>query len=175
MANISRKCHLIFLSPDGSHRLSRILDSIANISISQARSEVYALAVQETKTHIKLIVASNNIVPAPTITYLTNVWAILKRLSKDYKDYNDVLDDSTLKKRPATKDLSNPAQMRVWSLRRMILQFGYQKWRKRAFKNYTMFTSVDREDAKTLALEPMIQALEEIKPLLVLDDIPDEC
>ena len=155
--------------------MSRILDSIANISISQACSEVFAVAVQETKTDTKLIVASNSIVPASTITHLTNVWKTLNHLSKDYKDYNDVPDDSASPKRPATKDLTNPAQMRVWSLRRMILQFGYQKWRKRALKNYTKFTTVDREDAKELALEPIIQALERMKPLLVLDDIPDDC
>lgn len=91
---ISSSCvvrpQLIISSNEGRHRLTRILDSIANICISQSKGEVVAVALQISNMDIRLIVASNASLPGSTITYLEEIWKILKQLSKDYQDHHRV-------------------------------------------------------------------------------------
>ena len=157
---------LISLSTENNHRLSRILDSIANIAISQTRGEVVAVAAQIIKTDIRLIVASNDTLPDSTIAYLVEIWNILKQLSKDYQDYNNVPENSVSPKRPSTKDLSKDAQMRVKILWQKILQFGHLKLRQRISKHYLNITSMNRDVAKELGLEPIIAQLKILKPAL---------
>lgn len=172
--NISRTCQLTSLSSEKNHRFTHVLDSIANISISQAQSEVVAVAVQQTKTDIKLVVASNNNLPASTIEHLKKVWNMLKHLCQDYLDYTAAPDNIISSRRPSTKDLSKSAQIRVKTLRRMILQFNHQKLRRRLSKHYKSFVSVKRTVAKELGLEPMITDLQELMPALDLDALPDD-
>ena len=135
--NIPCTCMLMSLSPEYNRGVSRILDSIANISISQAQGEVVAVALQQTNTDIKLIVASNNTLPASTIIYLKSVWDILKRLCQDYQDYNVVPDHTKYPKRPSTKS-TKPR------LCPMILRFNNQKLRRQISKYFMDFVSINR-------------------------------
>ena len=157
---------LISLSTENNHRLTRILDSTANIAISQTKGEVVAVAAQIIKTNIRLIVASNDTLPDSKITYLVEIWNILKQLSKDYQDYNNVPENSVSPKRPSTMDLSKDAQMRVKILWQKILQFGHLKLRQRISKHYLNITSMNRDVAKELGLEPIIAQLKIVKPAL---------
>lgn len=103
----------MFLTSEGNHRLTRILDSNPNISVSGSKGEVVAAAVQIRKLDIRLIVASNDTLPQLTITYLQEIWNILKRLSEDYLEYNSVPENSASPRQPFTKDLSKAALIRV--------------------------------------------------------------
>lgn len=133
-----------------------------------------AIAVQQTKTDIKLIVASNNNLPASTIEHLKMVWNMLKHLCQDYANYTAAPDDTISPKRPSIKHLSEAAQIRVKTLRRMILRFNHEKLRRRVSKHYKSFVSVKRTVAKELGLEPMITDLQELMPALDLDALPDD-
>lgn len=155
-------------SSEGNDRVGRILDSIANISISQSKDEVVAVAVQIRKMDVRLIVASSNgTLPNSTTTYLREIWGILKQLSNDYQDSRYRISKlSTVPKRPPTRDLSEDMRGRVHNLRRKILRFGHQKLRLRVSKHYFSIISINSDVAKELALEPMIKQLNIIKPTL---------
>lgn len=94
---------LMSFSSKSNGRDSRLLDAIANISISQARGETVAVAVQLTNTDIQLIVASNNTLPASTLRHLKSVWDILKDLCQDYRDYYVMPNRCSSRKRPSLR------------------------------------------------------------------------
>lgn len=156
----------ISLSTEDNHRLTRILDSIANISISQAKGEVVAVAVQISMIDIRLIVSSNGTLPDSTIRYLNEIWNTLKRLSKDYQDYHRVPENAVSPKRPSTKDLGEDAQIRIQSLGQEILRFGHGRLRRRVAKHYLEFISLNKDVTKELKLESVITQLKRIKPWL---------
>lgn len=158
---------LISLSPEHNRGVSRILDSIAIISISQAQGEVVAVAVKQTNTDIKLIVASNNTLPASTIIHLKSVWDILKRLCQDYQDYNVVPDHTKYPKRPSTKS-TKPR------LCPMILRFNNQKLRRQISKHFMDFVSINQKVAKKRGLKPMSTQLKALRPALDLDALSDK-
>lgn len=154
------------LSPRSDRRVSRILDSIANISISQARGEVVAVAAQLTRTDLNLVVTSNNTLPASTIIHLKSVWDILKQLCQDYQDYNFVPEHTISRERPVTRHLNQTAQMRVNTPLRMILRFNHQKLRRRVSEHYMDSMSINTEVAKELGLEPIITKLKMLRVAL---------
>lgn len=169
-----RTSKLIPLSTEGNHRLTCILDSIANICVSGSKGEVVAAAVQISKLDIRMIVASNDTLPTSTITYLEEIWNILKQLSLDYQEYNRLPENSASPRQPLNKDLSKAAQMRVQNLWQRILQFSQQRLRQRVSKHYLKITSIDRDVAKELELEPIIRQLKSLKPALDLPALADE-
>lgn len=159
----------IYIGTEGNHRLTRILDSIANISISPSKGEVVAAAVQISGMDLKLIVASNNSLPDSTTTYLKEIWDILKQLSRDYQGHHRVPKNSVLPIPPAIQDLSKDKQdkqMRVDNLWRKILRFGHQKLRRRVSKHYLNIISVNEDVAKQTGLELVIGLLKINKPAL---------
>lgn len=172
--NLFRTSQLISLSTEGNHRLTRILDSIANISVSGSKGEVVAAAVQIRKLDIRLMVASNDTLPQSTITYLEEIWNILERLSEDYQEYNRVPENSASPRQPLTKDLSKAAQMRIQNLWQNILRFGHQRLRQRVSKHYLKMISINEDAAKELELEPIIRQLKASKPALDLPALADE-
>lgn len=128
-----------------------------------------AAAVQISGMDLKLIVASNNSLPDSTITYLKEIWDILKQLSRDYQGHHRVPKNSVLPIPPAIQDLSKDKQdkqMRVDNLWRKILRFGHQKLRRRVSKHYLNIISVNGDVAKQTGLELMIGLLKIIKPAL---------
>lgn len=129
-----------------------------------------AVAVQIRRTDIRLILSSNGTLPNSTITYLKEIWDILKQLSKDFQDssIHRISKLSILPKRPPTKDLSDDVRGRVQNLRRKILRFGHQKLRLRISKHYFSMISINSDVAKKLGLEPMIKQLKILKPALDL-------
>lgn len=161
--NLFRASQLISLSTENDHELSHILDSIANISISQTNDEVVAVAVQVGKTDTRLIVASNDTLPDSTITHLKGIWIILKQLSKDYQC---VPGSSSSIRLPRTKDLTEDAQMRVIKLQRKILRFAHLRLRRRVSKNYSNVISLDDDIAEKLGLEVIITQLKVLKRAL---------
>lgn len=171
----SVRSQLRSLSNEGNDRVARVVDSIANISISQTKDEVVAVAVQIRTMDIRLIVASNGTLPNSTTTYLGEIWNILKQLSKDYQDAHHRMSKlSILPKRPPTKDLSEDARRRVQNLRQKILRFGHQNLRLRVSKHYSSIISINRDVAKELGLEPMIKQLKIIKSALDLPALADK-
>lgn len=163
------------LSTKGNDRVARILDSIANISVSQPKDEVVAVAVQIRTMDIRLIVASNGTLPSSTTKYLGEIWNILKQLSKDYQDSHHRMSKlSILPKRPPTKDLSEDARRRVRNLRQKILRFGHQNLRLLVSKHYFSIISINRDVAKEHGLEPMIKHLKIIKSALDLPALADK-
>lgn len=160
----------------GSDRVARILDSIANISISHPKDEAVAVAVQIRAMDIRLILASNGTLPNSTITYLGEIWDILKQLSKDYQDSNHhrMSKASILPNRLQTRNLSEDTRGRIQNLRQKILRFGHQNLRLRVSKNYFGMITIDRDAAKAFGLEPMIKLLKIIKPALDLPALADK-
>lgn len=120
------------------------------------------------------MVASNDTLPQSTITYLEEIWNILKRLSEDYQEYNRVPENSASPRQPLTKDLSKAAQMRIQNLWQKILRFGHQRLRQRVSKHYLKMISINEDAAKELELEPIIRQLKALKPALDLPALADE-
>lgn len=151
---------LTSLSTESNYQPGHILDSIANISVSKAKGEVVAVAVQVGKTDTKLIVASNGALPDSTITYLKEIWNMLMQLSKDY----DPMSGRSIQY--TNKDLEKDAQMRIVNLRRKILRFCHQRLRRRISKYFSNFISLKGVQAEVLGLEPTIKQIEALKPAL---------
>ena len=62
-------------------RLSKVIDSLANICVAQASGEVIAVAVRSARNDFEIIVASNGTVPHDTLDYLVTVWDLLCKIS----------------------------------------------------------------------------------------------
>lgn len=120
------------------------------------------------------MVASNDTLPQSTITYLEEIWNILKRLSEDYQEYNRVPENSASPRQPLTKDLSKAAQVRIQNLWQKILRFGHQRLRQRVSKHYLKMISINEDAARELELEPIIRQLKALKPALDLPALADE-
>lgn len=128
-----------------------------------------AAAVQISGMDLKLIVASNNSLLDSTITYLKEIWDILKQLSRDYQGHHRVPENSVLPIPPAIQDLSKDKQdkqMRVDNLWRNILRFGHQTLRRRVSKHYSDIISVNEDVAKEIGLELVIGLPKIIRPAL---------
>ena len=65
----------------GNGRLSKVLDSLANLCVSQTQHEVIATAlrVDNKAQSIELIIASNTDVQTSTVAHLQKMWKILQR------------------------------------------------------------------------------------------------
>lgn len=122
-----------------------------------------AVAVQVGKTDTKLIVASNGTLPDSTITYLKEIWNLLKQLSGDFDGMPRGPVSSCL---PMNKALGEDAKMRIVNLRRKILRFRHRSLRRRVSKYHSNFISLKGVQAKMLGLEPTIRQLEALKPCL---------
>lgn len=171
--NLLRTSQLIRLSDEGNHRLTRILDSIANICVSGSKGEVVAAAAQISKRDMRLIVASNDTLPDSTITHLKEIWNILKQLSTDYQDYNRLPENSASPRQPLTKDLSKNTQLCIQNLWQKILRFSHQRLRQRVSKHYLKIISINEDVAKEFELEPIIRQLKALKPALDLPALAD--
>ena len=71
-----------FSSTRGKWRLSKVLDSLANLCVSKTNHEVIATALRVDKKaqSVQMIIASNTDVPSSTVDHLQEIWKTLTRI-----------------------------------------------------------------------------------------------
>lgn len=122
-------------------RTVRVLDALASLCVSCERSQVVSIALQlNFKTDIlSITIAENTSVSDKTVTYLTELWAMLARLSKLYAENRQQGPNPTkwkgylLKSPEALETLVN-LDILVGDLAKHIYEFTRPKYERRISK-----------------------------------------
>jgi hypothetical protein len=126
-------------------RLSKVLDSLANLCVSETNHEVIATAlrVDYQAGSIELIIASNTNVQVSTAAHLQEIWKTLQQIS-------------TLchKRRPLSPQEDTPprtvedTQVSKLSAKliQLCLEFSFSRLQKRINKNFHRFSDIDIND-----------------------------
>lgn len=118
-----------------SIRTSPILDSIASICVSRAKSQTVAVALQvdSRQQEIHITIAENEEVSPQVVAHLKSVWGKLQALSKAYTAGRERESDEEAKQSPVIpKDTTFPLRIQIFreiykfSLERQMKRF--QKW-----------------------------------------------
>ena len=121
-------------------RLSKVLDSIANLSVSGTNHEVIATALRvDDKTRsIELIVASNYNVKPSTQNHLRQMWRALQEISTLCHTYHelDSLSDSPHHFPPDPNELMAKFQQ-------LCLEFSFGKLQKRVNEKFSRFSNIN--------------------------------
>lgn len=68
-------------NPATSIRTFKVLDALASLSVSRAKSQVVSIGLQLDKNNFILTISENDPVEPETVAYLTETWRILRELS----------------------------------------------------------------------------------------------
>ena len=113
-------------------RLSKVLDSIANLCVSETHHEVIATAfrVHNKAESIELIIASNTNIKSSTEDHLRDMWKVLKKISTSYHNSPKGMRPQLA---PDTHDLEA-------KFRQLCLEFSFGKLQKRINGKFSRFS-----------------------------------
>ena len=123
-------------------RLSKVLDSLANLCVSEANHEVIATAlrVDYRAGSIELIIASNTGVQDSTVAHLQEIWKTLEQMSTLCHKRHQLgpLEDTP----PRTVEDTQVSNLYV-KLVQLCLEFSFSRLQKRINKNFHRFSAID--------------------------------
>jgi len=120
-------------------RLSKVLDSIANLCVSETNHEVIATALRvhnEAKS-IELIIASNTNIKPSTVGHLQDMWKLLRKISTLSHKYYGL--DS--KKRTPPEGAPNADALSA-EFQQLCLEFSFGKLQKRINEKFSRFSAI---------------------------------
>lgn len=126
-------------------RFSDVLDSIANICVSQARGDVVAIAIRppdKAADKYEIIVAANNTVSHDTVNHLKIVWGLLRDISmqmKNLPEYRNITDSPPRIRDPRVMNLRKQLEMQV-------IKYTFLKVQKRVTSKVERFLSMSLND-----------------------------
>jgi hypothetical protein len=122
-------------------RLSKALDSLANICVAQASGEVIATAFRPSngETSIEIIIASNAAVPNDTINYLITIWGLLQKISVHIRGLPEY--QSTTDSPPHHSNDAHLVNL-VTQVEIEVIRFTYLKIQKRITSKVDKFQSI---------------------------------
>jgi hypothetical protein len=121
-----------------SASLSKVLDSIANLCVSEANHEVIATALRVKAESIELIIASNTDIKSSTVGHLGAMWKVLKKISTSchLKFYG-------LNPQEVTPPQLAPDTHQLGAeFRRLCLRFSFGKLQKRVHAKFSRFSAI---------------------------------
>jgi hypothetical protein len=124
-------------------RLSKVIDSLANICVAQASGEIIAAAFRSAGNDLEIIVASNGTVPHDTLDYLVTIWDLLRKISMragNLPDYRNIIDS------PPHKINDTQLLNLVKELEINIIKFTFLKIQKRITSKMDKFLSLPVHD-----------------------------
>ena len=128
-------------------RFSKVLDSIANLSVSGTNHEVIATAlrVDDKARSIELIIASNYDVKRSTQDHLQQMWKALQEISTLSHTYHklDSQNDSPLQFPPDPNKL-------IPEFQKLCLDFSFSKLQKRVNEKFSRFSNIDIDNMDKL-------------------------
>jgi len=118
-------------------RLSKVLDSIANLCVSETKHEVIATAlrVHDKAKMIELIIASNDTVKPSTEAHLRKMWTLLKEISDQCHGWKVDPQRET-----PTFNLHNSSS--CIQFRQLCLDFSFSKLQKRTNEKFSRFSAI---------------------------------
>jgi len=128
-------------SPTRKHwRLSKVLDSIANLCVSETKHEVIATAlrVHNKAELIELIIASNDNVKSSTVEHLRKMWTALKEISTICHNSRELSSQDDMPPR-----LVDDAHDLSTKFRILCLKFSFDKLQKRVNEKFSRFSEID--------------------------------
>jgi len=119
-------------------RLSKVLDSIANLCVSETKHEVIATAlrVHDKAKMIELIIASNDTVKPSTEAHLRRMWTLLKKISDQCHSGREV---NPLQKTEKFRLHNFPSCIQF---RQLCLEFSFSKLQKRINEKFSRFSAI---------------------------------
>jgi len=120
-------------------RLSKVLDSIANLCVSETNHEVIATAlrIHNNTQLIELIIASNTNVESSTAIHLVDMWKLLKQISTLCHTFHGLnsQDDTPPQLAPDANELTA-------KFKHLCLEFSFGKLQKRINGKFTRFSTI---------------------------------
>ena len=120
-------------------RLSKVLDSIANLCVSETNHEVIATAlrVHDKAQTIELIIASNTDIKSSTLNHLQDMWKVLKKISAlCHKHHGLDSREVTPPQLPPNTDESRA------KFQQLCLEFSFGKLQKRVNEKFSRFSAI---------------------------------
>ena len=130
-------------SPTGQNwRLAKVLDSLANLCVSETNHEVIATAlrVDYKKRSIELIVASNTEVQDSTVKHLRKIWETLQRISTICHKHHQLDPEENTPPR-TVKDAQ--VMNLMTKLIQLCLEFSFSRLQKRINKKFHRFCAIN--------------------------------
>ena len=127
-------------------RLSKTLDSLANLCVSETNHEVIATAlrVNDNARSIELIIASNTNVQDSTVAHLQEIWKTLRRISTLSHKYRPL--DPEADTPPRNVDNAQVSDLSS-KLVQLCLEFSFSRLQKRINKNFHHFSAIDANNS----------------------------